>query len=205
MTLSDQTSATPTKSVSPERLPQTFGLYQVGSDDHDLTISLEKNGNILFFLAVERGAYDPMPSITLFRGRGSGMVGGRSTRFGSIATATMPRPPFNTGLDLEIRIYDPNRPPNSRDDDKPAVHEKMQAFRSPGGWRDYPNIAFNYQISGSEKEQFEWIWGSNPEVRELDDRKREMKLVRLQTGEMVAAFAKPERIWRQRKLGEVVF
>jgi hypothetical protein len=163
-----------------DRLPPNFELFSATKrHSHDMLIRRsKKDSKVLFYLSMQFDRYDPLPNFILSRVNPRGTYLGVPPSAGPIATATWPKPPFNTGLDWDIRMYDPKKPPQAPDD-RPLLHEKVRVI---GPSKHSSSVAFDYQFPETNtKEQFKWILDTG-----LRGFRRGMKLVRCSTGQAVA-------------------
>ncbi|KAG0652694.1 hypothetical protein D0Z07_0731 [Hyphodiscus hymeniophilus] len=143
--------------------PQQFGIYHASGSNTDMRISLSQESPTMFYISTH-GAFSSQPSVILHCGP--------HERTSPMATAELHS--FSGTVDIMLL--------NQR-----LKLEREAPFSSVN--------SFVYPVPQSDgqtlRERFEWKSSSGPEVQSLQGSSRGMKCVRVRSGEVVAAWARP--------------
>jgi len=161
---SHTTNATPQLQ---QRFPPQFGIYHAPGSHTDLIIALQKDAPSLFHISTH-GAWSRQPDVVLHSTPSSESL--------PLATAQFSK--FSSTTDIMIcpsnHLAQPIRTQLTKD----------QLFSSSMSF-------FAATAQSGTAERFEWKSSTGPEVQALEGSRHGMSLVRTQTGEVVAAWARP--------------
>ncbi|KAL2063779.1 hypothetical protein VTL71DRAFT_5584 [Oculimacula yallundae] len=155
------------------RFPTSFGFYRLGvKSASDLVIALEKNDPNPLFLISTHGVWSSKSSVILHSSN--------SKSSPPLATANL----HNFGSDMEVVLIGAGGGSAETHVKKNGFGKGTLTFSAPVG----AGMGGGIGIGGGGTEQFEWKSSHGEEVKGMDGKGHGMKLLRVGTGEVVAAW-----------------